>query len=313
METELNRDNGRRRLKFVSHTLLNRVTRVFKIALFPTRCLVCGSFFQPAHPQESQYPIQSPLDVLPSLSRRADDPEPKSLISADLFAGSFQILFEPFLCPLCLSAFQPLESPFCVKCGVMFLGRQGEDHLCGQCLKDPKRFQMARAPGVYSRTLMEVIHCYKYRRKTQLAEPLGALLFVALVRYWKLNSIDLVLPVPLHIGRLRQRGFNQVFLLVRDWNRMAKQLTTGRSHIHIEFDLLTKNGSTESQTGLARKQRLTNVKNVFSVRDPFKIEDKRILLVDDVLTTGATVDECAGVLLNNGAQSVDVLTLARAL
>jgi len=161
--------------------------------------------------------------------------------------------------------------------------------------------------------LMAVIHCYKYRGKIQLALPLGALLLVTRMRYWDCNNIDMVIPVPLHISRLRSRGFNQAFLLIRDWNRMVKDLKVGPPNIKIEWDVLTRNRRTDSQTGLARNLRMTNIKNAFNIKDPLKIEDKRILVVDDVYTTGATVDACAAELLDNGAQTVDVLTLARAM
>jgi ComF family protein len=160
---------------------------------------------------------------------------------------------------------------------------------------------------------MQLIHRYKYGGKTHLAAPLGALLFIALMRYWDVNAIDLVLPVPLHVRRLRKRGFNQAFLLIRDWEMIAAELKISPVNFQMKFDVLTRNRWTESQTGLARRKRLTNIKNAFSIKDPLKIEDKRILLVDDVYTTGATVDECAQVLLAGGAQTVDVLTLARAL
>ena len=294
-------------------TPLIRIAGAIQAALFPTRCLVSGSFFQPDHQGGIQWTYKNLADIRHCLKLQTADSSKKPPAEDNLFKKIFEILFAPILCPLCLSDFEPLESPFCITCGIMFPSRQDDNHFCGDCLTQAKRFSTARAPGVYNRTLMAVIHCYKYRAKIQLALPLGALLLATLMRYWDWNSIDMVVPVPLHISRLRRRGFNQALLLIRDWNRMVKYLIVGLPDIQIEWDLLARNRRTDSQTGLARNLRMTNIKNAFSIKDPLKIEDKRILVVDDVYTTGATVDACAAELLNYGAQRVDVLTLARAM
>ena len=139
------------------------------------------------------------------------------------------------------------------------------------------------------------------------------LLFSAFINFWGINSIDIIVPVPLHIKRFRKRGFNQAYLLVRDWKQIAENLNIGLSNIRIDTDVLTRSRWTDPQTGLDRKKRMTNIKNAFSVRDETIIKNKRILLVDDVYTTGATVNECAKALLRCNAEYVDVLTLARAM
>ncbi|UCH22301.1 MAG: ComF family protein [Deltaproteobacteria bacterium] len=298
---------------FEARKLLIRIADAFKAAIFPTRCLVCRSFFQTEKSEGVRDTYEDMRDILSSFFCPAGNPSGGPVIADNFFGRCFRILFAPFLCPTCLSGFDALESPLCITCGLKFISREGDDHFCGECLTKPKRFQMARATGIYSRTLMKLIHRYKYGRKTNLAAPLGVLLFIALIRYWDVNTIDLVLPVPLHVRRLRKRGFNQAFLLIRDWYRIAAELKISLANIQMKFDVLTRNRWTQSQTGLARKERMANIKNAFSINDPLKIEDKRILLVDDVYTTGATVDECAQVLLAGGAQTVDVLTLARAL
>ena len=292
---------------------LSRIGNAIRAALFPTRCMVCGSFFQPEHYDGIQWTYKHLEDILHGLILEKADSGQKHLTEDNFLSRCFDILFAPILCPICLSDFEPLQSPFCIKCGIMFPSRQDDDHFCGDCLTHAKSFSTARSPGSFNRSLMAVIYSYKYRSKIQLARPLGALLLVTFLQYWDLNSIDMVIPVPLHISRLRKRGFNQALLLVRDWNRMAKDLHVGLTSISLEWDILTRNRRTESQTGLARKLRLANIKNAFSIKDPLKIEDKRILIIDDVYTTGATVNACAGELLNYGAQSVDVLTLARAM
>jgi len=297
--------------------MLIRIAKAFKQALFPTRCLVCGSFFH-----SEQHNI---CDLKPGTTN-ADRSnivqkfiEKIELISAhdNYYLGNipkvFDKLMAPFLCPTCTSGFFPVESPKCSKCGMMFKSRQGEDHLCGECLDSPKRFQIARSAGIYKHTLMAVIHCFKYKGKIQLARPLGTLLFLAFVSFWDKINIDLVVPVPLHSKKLRMRGFNPSFLLVKDWVHIGKFLNARLPDIPVDVNVLAKRRWTEPQTGLGRKERLANIKNAFNISDGSKITGKRILLVDDVYTTGATVNECAKVLLKGGAGHVDVLTLARAI
>jgi ComF family protein len=272
--------------------ILIRVTKAIKNALFPAQCLVCGSFFY--HP-----------------SCPNDDSHAKGL-QIETIAG-FSTLMAPFLCKSCSEGFCAVESPMCSKCGIMFKSRQGEDHVCGHCLASPKRFEMARSAGVYDRALMAAIHCLKYNGKIQLAKALGVLLLAGFIHFWENRRIDLVVPVPLHIRRMRMRGFNQAFLLIRNWTSIAERLDIKHLQIRVERNALIRKKWTEPQTGLSRKQRLTNVRNAYGINDSGNIVGKRILLVDDVYTTGATVNECAKVLLDGGAKRVDVLTLAQAV
>lgn len=123
----------------------------------------------------------------------------------------------------------------------------------------------------------------------------------------------MVIPVPLHERKLRIRGFNPSFLLVRNWARIFEMLNGHLPVIPVEKDILARKKWTAPQTGLGRKERLQNIKNAFAVKDTSKINGKKILLVDDVYTTGATANECAKVLLKGGSKQVDVLTLARAM
>jgi len=265
-----------------------RTAKAVKDVFFPTRCLVCGSFFHVDQCRNEES-------------------------SQENRWKTFKILMTPFLCSTCTSEFLPIESPICPTCGIMFKSRQGEDHVCGECLESPKRFEIARSVGIYENALMDAIHCFKYKGKIQLARPFGMLLFASFINCWNANSIDLIVPVPLHNKKLKTRGFNPSFLLVRDWELFAAESSVEMSKIRVVRDVLTKIKWTEPQTGLMRKKRLTNVKNAFSIEDSAKIAGKRILLVDDVYTTGATVNECSNVLLRDGAGHVDVLTLARAM
>ena len=164
---------------------------------------------------------------------------------------------------------------------------------------------MARAVGVYDQSLRTAIQALKFKAGVQLAKPLGCMLYQTFRRYWSPGEIDLIAPIPLHRRRFRQRGFNQAYLLIANWPM--------RGETEIVRDLLVRQRATPPQTGLDRRQRRINIKNAFAVRRSGQSAGKRVLLVDDVLTTGATAEACARVLLKDGARQVDVLTLARAL
>ena len=194
----------------------------------------------------------------------------------------------------------------CKCCGTIFYTPEGEDHLCDACIVSSKAFHWARSTGLYDQTLMALIHQFKYQGNLRLARPLGRMLLQTYQQFFQPENIDLILPVPLHARRFRQRGFNQAYLLVRDWKRSDSPVPP------VEKAVLLRTRWTDPQTGLGRKERISNIKRAFSVDDVQKIRGKKVLLVDDVYTTGATVNECARVLCAAGAKQVDVLTLARA-
>jgi len=197
----------------------------------------------------------------------------------------------------------------CVQCGAVFRSPEGENHRCQSCIETPKPYGIARAFGIYDATLMTLIHRFKYEGKIQLAKPFGTLLISVYYRFWEESSVDLILPVPLHAKRLRKRGFNQAHWLVKVW----QEISEARCPLPpVTVDVLTRNRRTEPQTGLGRKERARNIRHAFSVSDHAAVRDRKILLVDDVYTTGATVGECTKILLKAGVRQVDVLTLARA-
>lgn len=268
-------------------------------AIFPGKCLSCGRFM----PAERH--------------RRKDALSSGFLQSAQVFCdekSAFSMLTGDFLCACCADDFIPVASPMCTCCGMVFKSRQGENHLCGNCTLEPRNFTTARAFGIYDRTLMHAVHALKYHGKTRIASPLGQLLFLTFRTHWKVCEMDAVVPVPLHIRRFRERGFNQSFLLIRDWHRMAESIGCDISHMRIEKDVLVRSRQTAPQTGLGRQKRKANMHGAFSIRNPEKVREKKVLLIDDVYTTGATVDECSKILLaKGGARRVDVLTLARAV
>jgi ComF family protein len=298
-----------------------RLTEAMKEAFFPTRCLVCGSFFR--NSRQKNRSLKTFIQNLNSWEQGSFGLE-EFFQQSDLTkehaekclgtgAKTFVALMSPFICANCSGTYLAVESPICSTCGAVFKSREGEDHHCGECLNAPKRFRMARSAGVYDNVLMAAIHCLKYKEKIQLARPLGVLLFMAFCRYWNMANLNLIVPVPLHKRKLSSRGFNPSFFLVKEWALIVKSLNRALPAIPVAVDILVRKRWTESQTGLGRKDRLQNIKNAFDVSDSSKVKRKNILLVDDVYTTGATANECAKVLIRAGAAHVDVLTLARAM
>jgi ComF family protein len=224
----------------------------------------------------------------------------------------------PFLCSACVSDFQPVTSPLCLMCGQPFETNEGDNHHCENCIRSPRHFDQARAVGTYDGALKTLIQRFKFLGKSYLAEPLGILLAHQFYNLYRRRiSVrtfpDLILPVPLHARKQRMRGFNQAFLLCRYFISILGQSHPEIPPIEMENDVLIRHKWTEPQTGLHKDQRKLNIARAFNVRFPEKTAGKHILLVDDVYTTGSTVDECAGILKRAGkALRVDVLTLARA-
>lgn len=208
------------------------------------------------------------------------------------------------ICHHCRQRMPLIESPVCTICGTPFAGA-GEDHICGPCVKERPHFDSARSAFVYDGPCRELVHSFKYHNKTHLRRPLALLTLEQLAEFIDPRSHDLIMPVPLHRKRLRSRGFNQAVLL--------GELISKRSGLRMDRDSLKRVRWTEPQVNLSAEQRRTNVKNAFSVHKPEQLKGAGILLVDDVLTTGSTVDECSRVLKSSGAARVSVLTVARAL
>ena len=210
----------------------------------------------------------------------------------------------PF-CPDCYGGIRFIHSPLCPRCGLPFPAVEGTDHLCGECLAAEKPYAVARSVGLYEGTLLKAIHLFKYKGKIGIGRILGALMADFAGSLWDMKAFSLVLPVPLHKSRLRQRGFNQAVILARV---LAKRFT-----LPLDFMALRRHLLTAPQVGLGREDRLTNVRGAFSIHKPAKVAGRRILLVDDVYTTGSTLSECASILMRADAEAVAALTLARAV
>jgi ComF family protein len=255
--------------------------------IFPLRCCNCNRLF--GHSPGS------------SADARQTDPQ-----------AVFGEVAVTVLCPACRDLFKAVRSPMCICCGRPFETEHSRDHMCGRCQQQTPQFHTARSAGQYETAFRAMIHAYKYQGRVQLAGPLSRLLWCTFRRYWEPEEIDCVLPVPLHPNRLRQRGFNQALLLINAWTRLAAREGIAFEKKKIGMDLIRRNHHTAPQTGLDRDQRAANVKHAFVLTDTGVVRKRRFLIVDDVLTTGATVDACARLLLAAGAAAVHVLTLARA-
>jgi len=209
------------------------------------------------------------------------------------------------MCPECLLEIYWIESPVCSICGVPFVSKEVESHVCGACVTNKKYFTMARALGFYAGSLREAIHRWKYEGKANLSFFFGQWMAEGLFRYWDPSLFDFLIPVPLYPQRLRERGFNQALLLVKELSR--------RTGIPYRKRTLRKKRPTLPQVNLSGAERERGVKGSFHVIGGEEIEGRSVLLIDDVYTTGATVNECSKMLLAEGTKRVDVLTLAHAV
>jgi ComF family protein len=206
-------------------------------------------------------------------------------------------------CPSCRESLDLVRGPSCPTCGIPLSPEAPGGYECGSCLEGLYRFDRARSAGTYRGLLREVIHRFKYDGHISLARPLAQLLLPAARELRALHEIDVVLPVPLHPRRLRERGFNQAALLAR---RIG-----GSLKIPVEYRALWRLRWTEPQIGLTSRERAENVRGAFGLTKKELVRDRTVLLVDDVFTTGETVDQCVRELKRGGAREVVVVTVAR--
>jgi len=205
------------------------------------------------------------------------------------------------LCRGCLAEFRLISPPRCVTCGRP-VRRAAPPTVCAACRISPPLYTRARPAGVYDGALREAIHALKFGGCRAIAGPLGDLIAATVQADDRLRA-DVIIPVPLHASRYRQRGFNQAELLAR---RVAMRLG-----LPCEARLLRRARATEAQSGLNREVRETNVRGAFVCARPLAGHD--VLLVDDVMSTGFTVSECARALGSAGAREVAVATAAAAV
>lgn len=208
---------------------------------------------------------------------------------------------ESVVCSNCWSAVVPITPPVCEACGdPLPTWREASLHAqrCSRCLHRVGHVRVARAVGAYDGTLRSIVHAFKYDGRRSLAAPLGALIRRAAQEL--LDGADAVVPVPLHRSRRRQRGFNQASDLAR--------------HLGVPVqDALKRVRRTATQTELPETRRQTNVRGAFRLRRFADVGGLVLVLVDDVSTTGATLEACARVLVEAGAREVRAVTAAKAV
>jgi competence protein ComFC len=211
---------------------------------------------------------------------------------------------EKIVCARCLREMNPSRRAFCWRCG-RFFSRTGAPYLCEECLKKSPVYTYHRSCGSYSGRLRDVILLFKYRKYRVLGRPLAEFMQSTLQDHpqvWR--NADLVVPVPLHKKRKRERGFNQSLILARHLSLWLK--------LPLDSGILFRPVFRPPQTSLNAAERRRNTRGVFAVKNPHKIQKKTVLLVDDVYTTGATLQECGRILLQSGARDIRAVTLARA-
>lgn len=214
------------------------------------------------------------------------------------------IVSEPdALCGLCWAGINFFAPPWCAVCGLPFPYPVGDGAVCAACSRDRPSWDSARAVMRYDKNSRRLVLMLKHGDQTHLATAFGR--WMQRVGAKMLGGADLVIPVPLHWTRLFTRRYNQAALLAR-----AIKAAGGP---RVAPDLLLRRRRTPSQGRLGPLARARNVRGAFALRRGCDVKGKRVVIVDDVLTTGATVEECARVLRRAGAESIGVLTLARAL
>ncbi|WP_045216326.1 ComF family protein [Desulfonatronovibrio magnus] len=207
------------------------------------------------------------------------------------------------LCDGCQNNLAQRLGGFCAMCGNVYALEDDATYLCTRCRTSPFSWSALSFYSVYQGLLKDIILRYKFSADLGLGQVLGNLLSAAAARH-PYEFMDLIIPVPLHDLRLKHRGFNQSFELCRI---LGKKI-----NLPVCRQALIKIRHTPAQSLMSRKERLENIKNVFHAC-PDTIKEKKILLVDDIMTTGSTLEECSKTLLGSGAAEVRVVVLARAV
>lgn len=223
------------------------------------------------------------------------------------FLDSEDSLYEKrrlLICDRCFMGLPFLHSPKCPICSVPLPDVGLKDHLCERCIQRPPYFTGIYSPFIYKNGLRDAIHEMKYNGKPQIGKTLGKLLSLYLDSSILKSPISLVIPVPLHTKRLKSRGYNQSIIIARCLSQTF--------HVDLDFTSLIRSVNTDPQVELPMDRRRKNVKNAFSVINKENIRGREVVLVDDVATTGSTLNECSRVLRKAGARRVFCVVVARA-
>lgn len=205
----------------------------------------------------------------------------------------------------CRRQIRRVRAPFCQRCGLPFDANAGDTFECANCHGQDLQFDRAQAAVVAGGVVLEVVHRYKYGRQMWFEPLLGSLLAEAAVTVIAQEPWDMIVPVPLHPVKQREREFNQSARLAA-WLGRATRLP-------VMAAALQRHRRTDTQTHLSRADRAGNVAGAFVCRPGLKLDGARVIVVDDVLTTGATTSDCARALRGAGAAAVGVWTVARGL
>lgn len=198
-------------------------------------------------------------------------------------------------CGGCLELFHKYrKQEFCRKCG-KFIYKENLGLLCFDCSNELPVFSFARAAGLYEGVVKDALYSLKYTGRRSLAAPMGQLMARSVVEDGRYRSLEVIVPVPLAEGRLRRRGFNQSGLLARELGKWLK--------VRVE-EALVRTKDTDSQAKKGRRERLYNLQGAFAMAFGQDLTGKRVLLVDDVLTTGTTLNQCTKVLMDHGVTEV---------
>jgi competence protein ComFC len=209
-------------------------------------------------------------------------------------------------CADCWSSIELVQEPKCPRCGRPHPVRIGfepaENFVCAECASQKQWVERTYAAGLHTGVLRDAIHLLKYQKKRLLAEPLARLLFAAVAAKLDFESYDLLVPVPLHRKRQKERGYNQSELVGMHLCRLQEEAKLA--------PVLKRVKDTPNFTLLGASERQSLIQKAFQVVAEADVRKKRILLLDDVVTTGATANECARTLRRKGATTVDVISLA---
>ena len=208
-----------------------------------------------------------------------------------------------YLCEECLGKVKVNNPPFCLKCGHPLSGPADLKVVCGKCSGIKYNFDKAFYCCNYEGLVKELVHKFKYNHKKFLICLFNELMTNFIKRHISTKSMDMVVPIPLHRGKLQQRGFDQALLLSKNLSKTF--------NLQMSYNILNRKKDTKQQANLNKAQRLKNIKGAFSIKDKTVFNKKSVLLIDDIFTTAATANECAHLLKEAGAKSVSLLALAK--
>lgn len=210
---------------------------------------------------------------------------------------------EGAFCNCCWKKLQFITDPKCNICSHPFEFQVADNLICAKCLSDKPSYDKAITVFRYNQIIKKVIGDFKYRDTTYLAKKFARILFNRASS--EIDKTDFIIAVPLHKKRLRKRKFNQAILLTKELSKLSKK--------EFFYDFLLRIKNTTAQAGLRKKQREKNLRGAFALNEKYKeiVKGKKILLIDDVMTTGTTLENCAKVLKKSGAKEVNILVIAK--